>query len=292
METHLDFGQADLPEEGKEGAADKLIWLLKGFVYPIWNRPYYLEAVMRGMGLTLVFLLFFALLQTIVATTTVASSLSRFSTEIERAYVSGEIPDIRIENGIASTSGSGKYLIANNRQLVGVDTTGATPAIDTNQFSEGILLTRTEIHLVNEDGYQVIPLTDLNQTFGNPIVLDSASVTKLWSRIAVFIDLAVFFGGFLFYSVGRFIYLVMLGLVVWAAASLSRNGVDFAPVLITGIFANVPTTYLIFLLRNIGFTFFGLRALLLFGIWGIAMAYVLKVPKGQPGSDLPEDLKP
>jgi len=291
METHLDFGQADLPEEGKERAADKLIWLLKGFVYPLWNRPYYQEAAKRGMGWTLVFLLLFSLLQTIVTTATVASSLSGLSTEIEQAYESGEIPDIRIENGIASTSGSGKYLIANNRQLVGIDTTGATTAIDTKQFSEGILLTRTEIHLVNEDGYQVIPLTDLNQTFGNPIVLDSASVTRLWSRIAVFINLAVFFGGFLFFSVGRFIYLVMLGLVVWAAASLSRKGVDFAPVLITGIFANVPTTYLMYLLRNIGFTFFGLRALLMFVIWGIAIAYVLREPGGQAVSDLPEDKK-
>lgn len=292
METNLDFGQADQPEGGKERSAEKLIWLLKGFIYPLWNRPYYKEAAKRGMGLTLVFLLFFAILQTIVTTTTVASSLSRLSTEIKQAYESGKIPDIRIENGIASTSGSGKYLIEDNRQLVGIDTTGATSAIDTSRFSEGILVTRTEVHLVNQDGYQIISLTDLNQTFGNPIVLDSASVTRLWSRIAVFIDLAVFFGGYLFYSVGRFIYLVVLGLVVWAAVSLSKKGVDFAPVLITGIFANVPTTYLMFLLRIIGFTFFGLRALLLFGIWGIAIAYVLKEPGGQPASGLSGDIKP
>jgi hypothetical protein len=291
METNLDFGQAEQPEGGAERAVDKLIWLLKGFVYPLWNRPFYKEAAKRGMGLTLVFLLIFALLQTIITTTTVASSLSRLSGEIEQAYESGEIPDIRIENGIATSSGTGKYLIENNRQLVAIDTTGATSTIDTNRFSEGILLTRTEVHLVNEDGYQVILLKDLNQTFGNPIVLDSASVTKLWSRIAVFIDLAVFFGGYLFYSVGRFIYLVVLGLVVWAAASLSKKGVDFAPVLITGIFANVPTTYLMFLLRNIGVTFFGLRALLLFGIWGIAIAYVLKEPEEHPVTDLPGDIK-
>lgn len=276
MENNLDFKLAEGSPDKSEGFSDKLIWLLKGFVYPLWNRPYYKEAASRGMGMALVFLLLFAFLQTIITTTTVATSLSGFSTEIEEAYSSGEIPDIRITNGVASTSGSGKYLIENNRQLVGIDTTGSTVGIDTSQYSEGVLLTRTDIHLVNEDGYQVFPLTELNQTFGDPIVLDAASVTRLWSRIAVFINLSVFFGGYLFYSVGRFIYLVLLGLIVWAAASLSKRGVDFAPILITGIFANVPTTYLMFILRQIGFNFFGLRALILFAIWGIAVAYVLK----------------
>jgi hypothetical protein len=282
MEKDLDFELAEGSPGEPESITDKLIQLLKGFIYPIWDRPYYKEAAERGMGLALAFLLIFALVQTVVATTNVALSLSGFSGEIKEAYSSGNIPDIRIENGIASTSGSGRYLIENNRQLVGIDTTGSTLAIDTNKYSEGMLLTRTEFHLVNEDGYQVLPLTDFNKTFGNPIVLDAASVTRLWSRIAVFIDLAVFFGGYLFYSVGRFIYLVVLGLVVWAAASLSKKGVDFAPVLITGIFANVPTTYLMFLLRQIGFTFFGLRALILFGIWGIAVAYVLKTQEVLP----------
>lgn len=276
MENNLDFKLAEGSPDKSEGFSDKLIWLLKGFVYPLWNRPYYKEAASRGMGMALVFLLLFAFLQTIITTTTVATSLSGFSTEIEEAYSSGEIPDIRITNGVASTSGSGKYLIENNRQLVGIDTTGSTVGIDTSQYSEGVLLTRTDIHLVNEDGYQVFPLAELNQTFGDPIVLDAASVTRLWSRIAVFINLSVFFGGYLFYSVGRFIYLVLLGLIVWAATSLSKKGVDFAPILITGIFANVPATYLMFILRKVGFNFFGLRALILFAIWGIAVAYVLK----------------
>jgi hypothetical protein len=285
MEDKMDFELSGGSPDKSEVFSDKLIWLLKGFVYPLWNRPYYKEAASRGMGIALVFLLLFALLQTIVTATTVATSLSGFGGEIQEAYSSGEIPDIRIANGVASTSGSGKYLIENNRQLVGIDTTGSTSEIDTSQYSEGVLLTRTDLHLVNEDGYQVFPLTELNQTFGDPIVLDAASVTRLWSRIAVFINLSVFFGGYLFYSVGRFIYLVLLGLIVWAAASLSKKGVDFAPVLITGIFANVPTTYLMFILRKVGFNFFGLRALILFAIWGIAIAFVLKMREGESTLD-------
>ncbi len=285
MENKLEFEIAEEKLDKQDSLPEKLIWLLKGFVYPVWNRPYYREAANRGMGMALAFLVVFALLQTIVTTTSVASSLSSFGSEIEEAYRSGEIPDIRIEGGTASTSGSGKYLIENNRQLVGIDTTGSILAIDTNQYSEGVLLTQTDIHLVNEDGYQIFPLAELNQTFGDPIVLDGASVTNLWSRIAVLVDLAVFFGGYLWYSVGRFIYLVLLGLIVWAAAALSKKSVDFAPILITGIFANVPTTYLMFILRKIGFTFFGLRALILFTIWGIAVAFILKDRDFSPALD-------
>ncbi len=287
MENELNFPQDDQGE--KRTFAEKLNWLFKGFVYPLWSRPFYKEAAGKRLGTALVFLLIFALLQTIITTTIIAFNLSSFGREIESAYSSGEIPDIRIENGVASASGSGRYLIENNRQVFGVDTTGTTTQIDTSQYSEGLLLTRTEIHLVNEDGYQVIPLTEVNQTLGDPIVLDGSNVTRLWYGISVFVDLAMLVGGFLFFSAGRFVYLVLLGLVVWGASSLSKKGVDFAPVLITGIYANVPTTYLMFVLRKIGIAFFGLRAVILFIIWGIAIAYFLKesgeAPSAEPEPD-------
>jgi hypothetical protein len=258
---------------------DKLIWLLKGFVYPIWNRPYYQEAAAKSMGFALVFLLAFAVLQSLVTTTTTAINLNQFGTEIQDAYLSGEIPDITIENGIATVSGSGVYSFENNRQLIAVDTTGKMQEIDTTKYSEGFLLTRDEFHFVSEDGYQVLPLSDLNQTFGNPIVIDAGSMTELWSKVAAVINLIVLGGGFLFFSVGRFIYLVLLGLLVWGVVSINNQGFDFSKILITGIYANVPTTYLVFLLRKLGISFFGLRGIILFVIWGIVLAYILKEEK-------------
>lgn len=283
----MDYSPPITPQENQEPTSflQKITWLVKGFVYPIWSRPYYKEAVAKTMGAALVFLLIFALLQTIVASISVSLSLSQFNEEIDAAYLSGEIPDITIENGIAKVSGVGKYVVENNRQIVAVDTTGAMQEINTNLYSEGFLLTRTDFHLVNEDGYQVIPLSDLNNTFGNPIVLNADSVTGLWSKAALFINIVVLIGGYLWFSIGRFIYLVLLGLIVWGAVSISHKNVDFAKILITGIFANVPTTYLIFILRKIGFSFFGLRGLILFVIWGIAMAYILKKDASEIHSD-------
>jgi hypothetical protein len=283
----MDYSPPNTPPENQEPTTflQKVTWLFKGFVYPIWSRPYYKEAASKSMGTALVFLLVFALLQTIVASISVSLSLSNFNDEIDTAYLSGEIPDITIENGIATVSGVGRYIVENNRQIIAVDTTGTMQEINTNQYSEGFLLTRTDFHLVNEDGYQVIPLSDLNQTFGNPIILNADSVTGLWSKLAVFINVLVLVGGYLWFSIGRFIYLALLGLIVWGAVSISHKNVDFAKILITGIFANVPTTYIIFILRKIGFSFFGLRGLILFVIWGIAIAYILKKETSETLSD-------
>lgn len=274
-------------DQAPANLSEKFIWLLKGFIFPIWSRPYYREATTKPMGAALVFLLVFAVLQSIVTTGSVALSLSQFGREIEAAYLKGDVPNIIIENGIATVSGSGIYIIENYRQIIAVDTTGSMQEIDTTLYSEGFLLTRDELHLVNEDGYQVLPLSDFNKAFGNPIILDAANVTNLWSRIALVIDIIVLGGGFLFFSLGRFVYLALLGLIVWGVVSINNKGYDFGKVLITGIYANVPTTYLMFILRKLGISFFGLRGVILFVIWGVAMAYVLKMEK----TDLiPDDL--
>ena len=273
-------------DQGKTSFSEKLVWLFKGFLFPIWNRPYYREAADKPMGAALVFLLVFAVLQSLVSTVSVAFNLSQFGREIEAAYLSGEIPDITIQNGIATVSGTGKYIVESNRQLIAVDTTGSIREIDTNLYSEGLLLTRNEIHIVNEDGYQVLPLSDINTTFGNPITMNADSMTGLWSKIAMIINIIVLGGGYLFFSLGRFIYLALLGLIVWAVVLINNKGFDFGKVLITGIYANVPTTYLMFILRKLEISFFGLRGVILFIIWGIAIAYILKGDQKEP---LPKD---
>jgi len=274
------------PEDHRsETFLDRIVWLLKGFAFPIWSRPYYRKAAKKPMGTALIFLVLFAMLQSGFSTITTAINLNKFGLEIKEAYATGEIPDITIENGRATVSGSGRYIAENNRQIIAVDTTGAMQEINTNQYSEGFLLTRDEFHLVNEDGYRVLPLSDINDTFGNPIILDAGNVIDFWGNFSLIIDVVVLVGGFFFFSLGRFIYLAVLGLIVWGAASINNKGVDFGKILITGIYANVPTTYLMIILRNIGISFFGLRGFILFVIWGIAIAYVLKTEKTEQIND-------
>jgi hypothetical protein len=95
------------------------VWLAKGFVYPIWSRPYYKEASHKPMGTAFVFLLVFGVLQAIISTGSIALNLNQFGREIEEAYLSGEIPDIVIEDGIASVSGSGRHIILKRGWLPG-----------------------------------------------------------------------------------------------------------------------------------------------------------------------------
>jgi len=119
--------------QGATSFLQKLTWLSKGFVFPIWSRPFYREAAGKSMGAALVFLLIFAVLQSTIATISVSINLRQFGREIESAYLDGEIPDITIENGRALASGSGRYIVENNRQIIAVDTTGAMQEINTDQ---------------------------------------------------------------------------------------------------------------------------------------------------------------
>ena len=57
------------------------------------------------MGAALIFLLVFACFQSIYSTISLAINLNQFGREIDSAYLNGEIPDITIENGIATASG-------------------------------------------------------------------------------------------------------------------------------------------------------------------------------------------
>lgn len=283
MNPSLPINPVETP--GTTPFLEKLLWLVKGFVYPIWSRPFYKKAASKPMGAALVFLVVFGLLQAFVSTASVAINLNQINREIKTAYLSGEMPDITIQSGIATVSGSGSYIIESNRQIIAADTSGGMREIDTTRYSEGVLLTRNELHIVNEDGYQVLLLSDLNETFGNPIILNSSSVSGLWTTFSLIINILILGGGIVFFSLGRFIYLVLLGLLVWGAVSLKNKNFDFAKILITGIYANVPTTYIMFILRKIGVSFFGLRGFILFVIWGISIAYILKKDDPSPIPD-------
>ncbi len=272
------------PADGSPGGlAQEILWLLKGFVYPCWSREYYRGAAQRRMIAAIAFLVLFAFVQTAVTTIRVAVGMNRAGGEIRAAYERGEFPNIRIDNGVATVEGRQPLIFSDQRQFFAIDTTGAIEEIDTRSFSEGFLLTRTEIHFVNEDGYQVFDLAVLHDVFGNPIVLDRDRVLDLWAMTSLGIGLLTFIGVFLWNSIVRFAYIALLGLVIWGVVSIFRQGVGFSPVLITGIYATVPTVYIVALLKQVGVGFFSFFSLLLIVIWAVALLYVLKPDPLEPG---------
>ncbi len=263
-------------EKTESGVLADLVWILKGFIYPIWSRDFYKEATRKGVLTAFLFLCLFAFVQTSINTISVAWNLSKFGREIQASYEKEEVPTIVIENGIATASGKGQFIYEQGRQIVAIDTVGQMDTIDTRFYSEGLLLTRTELHMVNEDGYQTIPLASLNETFGDPIILDSNKVLSLWSSFTGIASLAVLVGAFLWHSLIRFLYTAMVGLLVWGIVSIKNKGLDFRMILITGIYANIPTIYLVFIFKKIGFHFFTMHTIILTIIWFIVMRAVLK----------------
>jgi hypothetical protein len=86
------------------------------------------------------------------------------------------------ENGIARIEGQEQFIFSDKRTVFEIDTTENAQGIDTSAYSEGFLLTHNELHLLSDDGYQVIPLVELHDFFGNPIVLDKTQVLELWNK--------------------------------------------------------------------------------------------------------------
>jgi hypothetical protein len=262
--------------EKHNGFGSNLIWLLKGFLFPCWSREFYKKASERRVIVAVAFLFIFAIAQTSVTAIQVAIAMNDAGYEIKQAYKKGVIPSIVIKDGLANVDGSQPYIFEDKRQFIAIDTTGGIREINTSEYSEGMLLTRSELHFVNEDGYRVFQLADLNETFGNPIVLDKAHVLEIWNKASLAIDLVAFIGVFIWNSIVRLAYVVLIGLVVWGIVSIKRQGIGFSPILITGIYAIVPTTYLMFVLKQIGIGFFSLYTILFIVIWIIALSFVLE----------------
>lgn len=284
MDDHLILSseEKDLTENPTD-----LVWFLKGFVNPIWSRVYYREASRKRVITALLFLCLFAFVQTSITTIKVAWNMSKFGREIEVSYEKGDVPLIVIENGIATASGGGEFIYEQNRQIVAIDTNGQMETIDTHFYSEGFLLTQTDLHFLNEDGYQTIPLTSLNEIFGNPILLDAEHVLGLWNKLSVIIDLVVLVGAFLWHSMIRFFYTAILGLIIWGAVSIKNKDIPYGKILIPGIYANIPTIYLVFVLKQINFNFLFLHTIILVIIWSVALRAVIKPDNIEPSTTFP-----
>ena len=121
-----------------------------------------------------------------------------------------------------------------------------------------------------------MPLIELHEVFGNPIVLDESRALQIWDTVSVIINWIVFIGLSLWNSLIRFAHIALTGLVIWGIVSIKRSGTSFSPILITGVYANVPAIYGHFLLGKIGFAFLGLYSILLVVIWAIALRVTLK----------------
>ena len=274
-EDHSGTNDASPRDDMQGGFITEIIWLLKGVLYPCWSGSFYRAVTRRRLILAFVFFLLFAFLLTSISTIRIALSLSGFGSEIEAAFDRGEFPTITIRDGIAFVDGPQPLVIADEgRSFFAIDTSGKYQEIDLSRYSEGFLLTRTSLHVLDETEYRQMPLNEFHEIFGNPIVLDESNVLEIWDTVSIFINWIVFIGLFLWNSLIRFAHIALAGLAIWGIVSIKRSGTSFGPILITGIYANVPAIYGHFLFGILGFAFLGLYSILLIAIWAVALRAV------------------
>ena len=106
-------------------------------------------------------------------------------------------------------------------------------------YESGLILTRDAVYSFDDQGrFQQTSLRDLNQIFPT-IHLNAALVKRLIDLGQVF----VFAGLFFWHAVLGPIYIILLGLGVWAVTRMAKKQVSYSAVLITGFYAAIPAMY-------------------------------------------------
>ncbi len=274
---------AGTDREGGQGCLREVAWLGAGLVLPCGSLTFYRRAARRKVGLAVLFFALFALLVSTLATAGVAGALLSTSSDVRQAFESGEVPVIVIEDGVARVDADGPIVLLDERgMIIVIDVTGEYEALDPSTHEQGFLLTRTSLHVMNDDGrYQEISLSDLHQMLGrNPIVIDGDSVAGAWTTFSAVFTVLVFGASLAWNGLVDLAYLAVLALVIWGLVSLFRSNTGFGSILTTGLYALVPATYLHYLFGLVGIRFLTLQTLLLLPIWAAALAVVLMEPSG------------
>lgn len=260
------------------GLPQEIAWFLSGAVLPLASLSYYRAATRRPVAIALLFLLLFTSSIAVLSTLELAVSMTSVLADIRTAYEDGTLPAIIIENGIARVDAAEPVVLLDEPQqggriLVAIDTTGQIQEIDRGRFTQGFLLTRTELHMLNNGEYQAVPLRDLHTAFErDPIIINAETVSQAWAWITVTLVISALIFLIAWHFFVRLMFVAALGLLVWGLVSLMRPNAGFGPVIISGIYACVPAIYLSHVFGRSGASFPGLQTLLLIVFWGIGLA--------------------
>ncbi|MDH5508140.1 MAG: DUF1189 domain-containing protein [Anaerolineae bacterium] len=270
------------------GCAGQLSWLSAGFTLPFVSPNFYRIAVKRPLRAALAFFLILMSLTSVLMSFKLVQDMDQFQTDLVDSYYQGNYPIIRIEKGEAAVEGPDPLIIYDTPELwVGVDTTGEIPQIDQETHLQGILLTRSQLHIFNGLQYERISLDDLNFALNeDPIVIDHDNFERyaeILFSLAIAVSVVMVF---LFNLVLRLTYLLFISLLIQGFLAISHPQVKFPAMLILGIYASLPAVTIGYLLDASGVEFPFLQNLLLAAFWGFALNAVIQLP-GQSAENLP-----
>lgn len=133
---------ASQPEKkiSEAGFIGGLAWFFSGVVFPMASLAYYRKAAQKSVGSAILFFIVFTLV--LSAISTISFGLTMFSVldEIQKAYATGDVPEITIAHGVTEVNGPQPFILfddtasSGQTTFVAVDTTGEIEEIDTNRF--------------------------------------------------------------------------------------------------------------------------------------------------------------
>jgi hypothetical protein len=261
---------SSMDENQSSGCSGELIWFGRGFFQPLYRLDFYRRVIRRRVLPAVVFFVVFGVLLALLSTFNVMWEMRTVNRGIQEAFDKDIFPEIVIENGVASVDARQPYVISDYEGGIFVlDTTGEYKSIDRSRYSQGFLLTRYEAHLLSEGDYRVVALSDLHELLGtNPIVIDQDRAVRLWQGFSNLIGIVVLAGLGFWNVVVWFMFMCFLAVIMWGVASVMQRRTEFGEMLILGLYAYVPATYVQILLWLITIRFFALKTLLLLLIWG------------------------
>jgi len=278
MENPQDTQLDDIQDSPASEAFDRsAAWLLAGFVLPFASPKYYRRSANRPVSHALTF---FFILMSVVSALTITKMGYNFYTfyqSIETAYQEDAFPVITIEDGVAHVPGPQPLvLVDEERTLVVIDTTGKYQSIDRNKYDVGLLLTRKQLHLVNQQGqYERMDLHDLNMMFQtNPIVINQETVQDFMSRMLSVIAVFASVIAWLWNVFAWMAYLAVIAVGIWLTLTMFRGNIEFGLVFNTGLLAMLPMQLLKYALIQAQIAFPFMQTALLLFFWTIALVLV------------------
>jgi hypothetical protein len=285
METDIQPLQEKSETKNSTGCLGELGWFASGSVLPLVSLTFLRKASQRRVSLAILFFFSFTLIITLLSTVGLGVSMGVVTKDIRQAFEDGTFPEIIIRDGVAEVDSPQPIILfdgdtGSDVVFFAIDTTGKIKGIDRYNYTQAVLLTRTDLHFYSDGQYQVLPLAELHSALEkNPIVINAETVTNAWMIFSIGFTVIAFIFIFLWHAIIRLMVLALYALVMWGFVSLIRPNTKFDPIIISALYAIVPAIYLTYLFSRIGISFPGLQTFFLFPFWIAAMLASLSSAK-------------
>lgn len=266
--------------EGIQGSdfVTELGWLGAGAILPLTSLSFYKRALRRPPMMALIFFLAFGLMVGLLTSIGITRDLVSLDDDVRQALVESEFPTITIEDGVARADVPQPYTLYEDDQIAFIiDTTGQITRLDTGQLDQGMLLTATELHMLNPGSdYNITDLGDLNLLFGrDPLIVNADTISTLAGGLASVFSVVVFVALLVWHIFVRLAWVSFIALIVWALAGTFWQGVKYAEIWVVGAYSAIPALYITYLLSSMDLSICGVQSFLLVMIM-LAVVYAVR----------------